>query len=184
MSNLIRFGVVGLLLTFGALSSASPPEPRPTPIPFGYYPTQWRPFPTTIREPEVRIVAPTKQPDLPDAIRVQPANPKQPNVVPPAPGPKKIFPPDYIPEVTPIYREPMLPEIRVPKVEPEIKVLHPAIEPPPTIKPQILNLMPENGSFRRTDPFKKAGEEESEPQKLKKDLGPKAWLEMPVPFIR
>lgn len=274
---IIRMIAAGGLLTSAGLSIANPPTPQPLQtqpipgVPYGYYPTQWRTFPSAILDPEIRIILtpetkalpdpmitipnPTKK-DVPPTVEpkkeappsVEPKKEVPPNVEPkkeappsveprkpiipgpeskpalilpekdPAPKPnlvlpekdpapkakpivpeegpvkfRKIYPPDHIPEVKPIYRDPMqpiseLPEMRVPIVPPEIKVFEPRVEPPPAVKPQILNLLPDNGSFRRTEPFKNAGEEESEPRKPAAEVKPKAWLELPLavpmPIVR
>ncbi len=204
-----RISAAGTLLACGASAVANPPaltpQPRPLPaIPYGYYQTQWRPYPTMISDPEVRIVVPTEKPTVPEPT---PTKPMQPPMMDPPPAespPKKaelprrppiqetrpdprsrIFPPGYIPEATPIYVPPTQPargsvETRVPRMAPEIRTLNPL---PPTgapVEPQILHLLPARDELRRPDVFRHSAEEASEPRKPATKEKPKAWLELPV----
>jgi hypothetical protein len=193
-SWIIRWCATGSLLACAGLASANPPQLvspqfRPLPAsPFGHYPTQWRPYPTMIFDPEIRIIMPADRGDLPNPTlgnpkaaepqpkKVKPADDTKKPLMPelgPEPRPKKLNAPDRIPDAKPISDE-------VPQLVPPLLDV-----PVPMIEPRLLNaLPPPNDGFRRAEPSSNAPEEQSEPSGPTLIGKPKAWLEMPVPEVR
>lgn len=177
----VRTLIAASLLAATDVHAGQPCPVQPVPIyqtPYGYYPTQWRPYPMFGEQPPplIAIVFPAESPPVPKKIAPE----SSPMVVPKKMEPKVVEP---IPELKKLssakplaspYNQMILPPTYVPGEKAFARGLQPVAILPEDVAPEIKILSPNAAD----DLLKEAGEEATD---AKQPSQPKAWLELPIP---